>query len=101
MTGHSISSAGFGTADHDLHRARRAPVAKFFSKSITLRLEGDIASSAQKLCNKILAQGPDPFDLTVAYSNMATDVISQYCFGESFGLLDNPGWYPNFRAPTS
>lgn len=65
------------------------------------RLEDQITEFTQKLCDKMLAQGPEPFDVAVAYSNLATDVISGYCFGEGFGLLDQPGWYPNFRDPTS
>lgn len=86
------------------------------------RLEGRITALAQKLCDKILAEGqaqaqgpvaaaaaeagaaapaPLPFDVAVAYSNLATDVASGYCFGEGFGLLEKPGWYPNFRDPTS
>lgn len=38
-----------------------------------------------------------PFDLTIAYSNLSSDVISAYCFGESFNLLNQPGWGSNFR----
>lgn len=64
------------------------------------RLEEEIIRLAQKLCDKILAQGPDPFDVAVAYSNLTTDVISGYCFGEDFGLLQQNGWHPNFRDPT-
>lgn len=54
-------------------------------------LEGEITGLAQKLCDKILAQGSDPFDTTVAYSNLTTDAISGYCFGEGFGLLEQDG----------
>ncbi|KAJ0122769.1 trichodiene oxygenase [Diaporthe amygdali] len=95
----------FATTDHDLHRTRRAPVAKFFSRSVTMNLEHEIAAHAQRLCDKILAEGGQgaPFDLTIAYSNLSTDVISGYCFGESFGesfnLLEKPGWSANFRQP--
>lgn len=65
------------------------------------RLEGEIIAYTQKLCDKLLAQGSEPFDVAVAYSNLATDVISGFCFGEKFGLLEQPGWNPNFRDPTS
>lgn len=40
-----------------------------------------------------------PFDLTIAYSNLSTDVISAYCFGEGFNLLEQPGWGSSFREP--
>ncbi|KKY29405.1 putative trichodiene oxygenase [Diaporthe ampelina] len=102
---HQINSAAvgdkaeFGTADHDLHRIRRAPVAKFFSRSVIIGLENEIAAVAQRLCDKIMAQRGNgtPFDLTMAYSNLSTDIISAYCFGEGFNLLDKPGWGSNFR----
>lgn len=66
-----------------------------------MTLEDSIAAHAQRLCDKFLAQKghSTPFDITIAYSNLSTDVVSGYCFGESFNLLDQPGWSPNFREP--
>lgn len=93
------TKAEFGTVDHDLHRIRRAPVAKFFSRSVIMSLEEDVAALAQQLCDKIMTERRNrtPIDLTRAYSNLSTDVISAYCFGESFNLLNKPGWESNFR----
>jgi hypothetical protein len=67
------------------------------------RLEPEIHILVQKLCSKLLAQSGDnkPFDVTMAYSCFTTDAISGYSFGSSFGLLDQSGWYPNFREPTA
>lgn len=66
------------------------------------RLEPDIHALVQKLCNKLLAQPADEaFDITMAYSCFTTDAISTYSFGEGFGLLNQEGWYPNFREPTA
>jgi cytochrome P450 len=67
------------------------------------RLEPDIHALVQKLCNKLLAQSGDKeaFDITMAYSCFTSDAISAYSFGEGFGLLDQKGWYPNFREPTA
>lgn len=64
-----------------------------------MSLEAETAALAQRLCDKIMAERGKgtPFDLTIAYSNLSTDVISAYCFGESFNLLDKPGWGVNFR----
>lgn len=66
------------------------------------QLEPEIHSLVQKLCDKLLAQSGDEriFDVTMAYSCFTSDAISGYCFGESFGLLDQKGWYPNFREAT-
>lgn len=57
----------------------------------------------QKLCDKLLAESgkKEPVDITVAYSCFTSDAISGYCFGESFGFLEQEGWYPNFRDPTA
>ncbi|CAN8101361.1 unnamed protein product [Discula destructiva] len=92
----------FGTVDHDLHRARRIPSARFFSRSMVSRLEDQIASLTQQVCDKILATkgSHEPFDVNAAFSNLTVDVVSQACFGESFGLLDQPGFDLNFSQPT-
>jgi cytochrome P450 len=67
------------------------------------RLEPEIQALVQKLCDKLLRQSGDnePFDVTMAYSCFTSDAISGYSFGESFGFLDQPGWFPNFREPTA
>ncbi|KAH9882455.1 hypothetical protein J1614_000691 [Plenodomus biglobosus] len=102
INGSALGQAGFGTVDHDLHRLRRIPLAKFFSRAMIFQLEPEIHGLVQKLCDKLLAQAGDgnAFDITMAYSCFTSDTISGYCFGESFGLLDQKGWYPNFREPT-
>lgn len=64
-----------------------------------MTLEEEIAAFAQQLCDKIMAErgNKTPFDLTTAYSNLSSDVISAYCFGEGFNLLSQPGFGSNFR----
>lgn len=96
----SLGESGFGTVNHDSHRVRRIPLAKFFSRGNIARLEGDVHDLVQKLCDKLLAQR-EAFDVTMAYSCFTSDAISGYCFGESFGFLRQDGWYPNFREPTA
>lgn len=67
------------------------------------RLEPELHLLVQKLCDKLLAQSGDKeaFDITMAYSCFTSDAISGYSFGESFGFLNQKGWYPNFREPTA
>ena len=96
---------GFGTEDHDLHRSRRVPVAKFFSRAMIARLEGDIHDLAQKLCDKLLLEKgsggrKEPFDIAHAYSCFTSDAIFSYSFGEPLGLLVRDSWTPNFREAT-
>ncbi|XEV07013.1 hypothetical protein FSHL1_012300 [Fusarium sambucinum] len=95
----------FGTPDHDVHRARRAPVAKFFSRAMIARLEEEVHELAQTLCNKLLAESSgkeksEPIDVAHAYSCFTSDAISRYCFGEAFGLLSRDTWRPTFREAT-
>lgn len=47
--------AAFGTADHDLHRVRRNAMNKFFSHAQITRLEPEIATLVQLLCEKLLS----------------------------------------------
>jgi cytochrome P450 len=67
------------------------------------RLEPEIKVLVQKLCSKLLTQSGDKeaFDITMAYSCFTSDAISGYSFGTNFGLLDQKGWFPNFREPTA
>lgn len=66
------------------------------------KLEGDIKSLVQQLCDKLLrSSGTGPFDVTMAYSCFTSDAISGYCFGERFGFLEQKDWFPNFREPTA
>lgn len=72
-----INLSEFGTIDHDLHRMRRAPVARFFSRGNVAKLEGEIKEHVQMLCDKLLRQiGKVPFDVKTAYSCFTADVIS-------------------------
>ncbi|KAI1440492.1 cytochrome P450 [Annulohypoxylon stygium] len=99
ISGSAHTESGFGTIDHNLHKLRRGPVAKFFARGMISRLEGDIHNLTQALCDKLLRCGDSSIDVVVAYSCFSSDVISSYCFGESFGFLDQEGWYPNFHVP--
>ncbi|KAL2882245.1 hypothetical protein SGCOL_002514 [Colletotrichum sp. CLE4] len=93
--------AAFGTIDHDLHRRRRAGVGKFFSRQQMLKLEPQVHAAAQKLCDKLLTfagANDEVVPLQDAYSCFTTDVITEYCFGESFKFLEQKKWTPNYRA---
>ncbi|KAH8755328.1 cytochrome P450, partial [Diaporthe sp. PMI_573] len=96
-----MDRTGFGTVDHDLHRARRSPMARHFSRQHTLQFEPEIIKQLQHLCDKLLrCRGQKAFDITMAYSCFTTDIISAFSFGEPLGLLAQEGWEPNWRQPT-
>lgn len=96
-----MEHSGFATSDHEKHRVRRVPLAKFFSRGQIAKLESQIQTLVQSLCDKMLAQtgNKTPTDITMAYSCFTSDAISDYCFGESFGFLAQKSWEPNYRAP--
>ncbi|KAI0889423.1 cytochrome P450 [Annulohypoxylon maeteangense] len=94
--------SGFMTLNHDHHRLRRSPLIKFFSKPQIAQYESHVRGHAQRLCDKIIVEGAkhEPFEIQDAYSSFTSDVISEYCFGKSFGFLSlEDGWTPNFRNP--
>ncbi|KAI0111592.1 cytochrome P450 [Daldinia grandis] len=98
VTGSAMGTSTFGTSDHNIHRMRRTPVAKFFSRAQLAQLEPLVQRLAQRLCDKMLAQADTgkPFDITMAYSCFTADSISDYSFGESLGYLDQGSWEPNY-----
>ncbi|KAE9971945.1 hypothetical protein BLS_004231 [Venturia inaequalis] len=94
-----VSVTGFSTVDHHLHRARKAPLAKFFSRQQMLKLEGEVHDFAQQTMNKMLTSaGKGAFDVKEAFNCFTADVISQYAFGEPMGFIAQEGWEPNFAT---
>ncbi|KAI0171940.1 cytochrome P450 [Hypoxylon sp. FL1284] len=101
IIGSTMEESFFATAGHDQHRMRRAPLAKLFSRNQVMRLEPGIHQLVQRFCSKLLdcAGSGQPINTQTAYSCFTSDVISDYCFGESFGFLNQESWEPNFREP--
>lgn len=94
-----VSVTGFSTVSHDLHRARRAPLSKFFSRQQMLKLEGEVHDFAQQVTDKMLTSaGKGAFDVKEAFNCFTADVISQYAFGEPMGFIAQEGWEPNFAT---
>ena len=83
-----------GTIEHDLHRKRRAAVLPFFSKQKIYALEPVIQSTIDKLCDKIqdYQKTGQPVNLRNAFKCFAADVVGEYCFAESGGLIDKPNF---------
>ncbi|KAJ6780316.1 hypothetical protein PWT90_09912 [Aphanocladium album] len=94
-----VRLATVGTANHDEHKQRRAPVAKYFSHSRIAKHEEIVHEKAQLLCARLLAWDKnDPFELTSAYSCFTTDTLTRYAFGYSLENLNTPGWKPTFKG---
>ena len=96
-TGNTLS--GFGTADHDLHRLRRAAINPFFSKQKVTALQPVIQRLAEKLVVKFeKCRGTDEvIPLECAFDAFTMDVITEYALDTNFGYLDQPGWSSDFR----
>ncbi|KAF2827408.1 cytochrome P450 monooxygenase-like protein [Ophiobolus disseminans] len=94
-----LSMAAFSTVNHDLHRARRTPFNKFFSRQQMLKLEGEVFDFAQKTTEKMLASaGKGAFNVKEAFNCFTGDVISQYAFGEPMGFVAQETWEPNLTT---
>ena len=86
------------TMPHDLHRKRRAAFANYFSKASVRKLAPLIQSHVDKLCARIerskAAGEPVPF--RKAYSALTADVITGYCFTNSWNHLDAEDYAPGY-----
>jgi len=98
-----LDKTHFGATPHDLHRARRMPLNRYFSKASVTRLEPRISSYASKLCSnlKTYAGSGKPIDLAAAISCYTTDVVTEYAFARSFGCLEDLSFTYSFRGALS
>ncbi|KAI1757957.1 cytochrome P450 [Xylaria castorea] len=94
----------FGTSAHNTHRRRRAALNPLFSKSCAASAEGLIYDKLDLLIQRINTQiARDGYtDMRIAFMCFATDIVSEYCLGRSFGLLqgetEGKEWYNSIRA---
>lgn len=98
-----VSRAGgkstFGTIDHDHHRIRRAALNPFFSKSSIVAIEPLIQERVDKLSEVLsrYATAGAVMEMHNAFTSLTLDIISTYAFGESYGLLELPGFSPEWK----
>lgn len=82
------------TADHDLHRKRRAAMGPHFSKRSIQSLEPLIMEKVSKLVDRFreVAGSGKIVNMSAAYAALTMDVISRYSFGQSMGNLEKEDW---------
>ena len=82
------------TADHDLHRKRRAAMGPHFSKRSIQSLEPLIMEKVSKLVDRVreVAGSGKIVNMSAAYAALTMDVISRYSFGQSMGNLEKEDW---------
>lgn len=83
--------SSFETIGHDLHRLRRNAINPFFSKRSIVAMEPLIKEKISLLSHNFHANfaNSTPVNLRVAFSSLTLDVISDYCYGKSFGALED------------
>jgi cytochrome P450 len=80
------------TISQELHRIRKAPLLPFFSKRAVVELEPLIRAKVDQICagmKNFMEQG-EPLILGRAFTALTLDVITDYCFRNSWNCLDDP-----------
>ncbi|KAH7127345.1 cytochrome P450 [Dactylonectria macrodidyma] len=94
-----IASSTFSSIPHELHRVRRAAISRFFSRQQVLKYEDEVYQLANETVDRMLRwAGKEPFDVREAFNCFTADVISQYAFGQTLGLIAQDDWKPNFAT---
>ncbi|KAG8158392.1 hypothetical protein KVR01_011514 [Diaporthe batatas] len=88
----------FATADHHVHRARRAALNPFFSRRRVAERAGLLQERADALCRRVEAEFRGREEKVLVVNDMwgcwALDIIMEYVFGRRRDFVREPG----FRA---
>ncbi|GAM37558.1 benzoate 4-monooxygenase cytochrome P450 [Talaromyces pinophilus] len=87
-----VPTATAATVDHDLHRARRGYITKYFAKRNMSTLEPIVQERLDRLCGRIderLKTG-EPLNLDACFSALTADVITRRFYGNDFNYLGSP-----------
>ncbi|CAI7611117.1 unnamed protein product [Penicillium glandicola] len=79
-----------GTITHDHHRFRRGLLSNYFSKRSVVDLGPSIHDKVDKLIARFeqAHQAGDVLHLQLDFAALTADVITDYCYGWSYGYLD-------------
>lgn len=84
-----------------MHRVRRSALNPFFSKQSVGHLEDSIQLSIDRLHFRLglaAAANADPIaNLSDAFTAVSGDIISSYTFGESYNLIEQEDFAPEWR----
>lgn len=78
------------TVDHDRHRARRQPIASYFSKSKVSSRQAMIQAHVDKLCDRLAksAESEETVDVGAAVTALARDIAFEFILAKSTNSLD-------------
>ena len=87
-----FSQAAGATADHNLHRTRRAAMSKMFSKESVRRLEPIMRTNLDKLLVRLseFQENGKEISLLPMFGAFTNDVISEYAYGFSLNWVQAP-----------
>ena len=95
---HTVAVAS--TSSWHVHKARRAPLTPFFSKTAVRNLESIVGHKVDQLIIGIRAQYLEqrrPLPVGVAFTALTLDVITDYCFGQSWRCLEAHDFAPEWK----
>lgn len=87
-----VPTATAATVDHELHRARRGYINKYFAKRNMSTLEPIVQERLDRLCTRIderLKTG-ETLNLDGCFSALTADVITRLFYGNNFDYLGSP-----------
>ncbi|KAJ5107325.1 Benzoate 4-monooxygenase cytochrome P450 [Penicillium angulare] len=81
-----------GTINHDHHRLRRSFIQNYFSKRSVTSLTPYIFEKIDQLLRRFeyAHENSAVLHLQLDFASLTADVITQYCYGWSYGYLDDP-----------
>ena len=94
------------TVPHDKHRMKRGALAPFFGRNVVLApgYGSIVTRNVEKFCSRLDGhhKAKRPISLQLAFTCLATDVITEYALGRSYNYLDTPdysaGWFEAQRS---
>ena len=94
-----VPTGAFATCPHDHHRRRRAAMNPYFSKKAIYDIEELIQGNVEKLCVRFkdAFETKVPVRLDAALMALANDVITSYCYGQSYNCLDEYDYKVYFK----
>ncbi|KAJ6107384.1 hypothetical protein N7523_008707 [Penicillium sp. IBT 18751x] len=94
-----LDGSGFSAISPELHRQRRAPLERFFSKAAVAKIENSIRSRLDKFCDHLRRAHASHkvVPLDAGFSALTSDIIHQYSFGFNSGNLDQEDFNEHVR----
>lgn len=79
-------------ADHDTHKAYRAAIAPFFSKTKVAFRQDVIRKNLDKLCIRIESLAGTTLNLGAAISAFTRDITNEFIIGKEYNELEREDW---------